>query len=124
MKIKIFAIALAFGIIIAVIINTIMLTGTIDDYSDRIENMEISNERPESTLALAKSIYSDFKRSETFMSLTVNHNDLTAIEELFAEMIGYLMNDDCDGAKVAKSRLADALSHLRRLSGVNIDSII
>ena len=105
MKIKIFAIALAFGIIIAVIINTIMLTGTIDDYSDRIENMEISNERPESTLALAKSIYSDFKRSETFMSLTVNHNDLTAIEELFAEMIGYLMNDDCDGAKVAKNRL-------------------
>ena len=39
-------------------------------------------------------------------------------------MIGYLSVKDTEGAEMTKSRLIDALLHLRRLSGVNISSIL
>ena len=124
MRIKIFAAALISAIIGAVILNTLFLTKTINDFSEKVTCLEISNTDIKGAEMNARETYSQFKDRETFMSLTVNHNDLTAIEELFSEMIGYLSIGDGDEARVAKSRLIDALSHLRRLSGVNIDSIV
>ena len=124
MKIKIFASILLFAIFCAVIVNTSLLTKTINDFTQKIEKLEIYESDITAAEKSSKKIYSEFKSKETFMSLTVNHNDLTAIEELFSEMIGYLSVQDADGARVAKSRLIDALLHLRRLSGVNIDSIV
>ena len=61
---------------------------------------------------------------ELFISLTVNHEDLTNIEEGFAEMIGCLSVGDTAGAQITKSRLIDSLEHLGRLSGFNFDAII
>jgi len=124
MKIKIIAAILLFGIIFAVILNTVMLTRSIDQYTATVSALEIDEERTLAAEAEARAAYAQFKRCETYMSLTVNHNDLTAIEELFSEMIGQLSVGDADGAKVTKNRLIDALSHLRRLSGVNIDSVV
>ena len=124
MRIKIFATALISAIIGAVILNTLFLTKTINDFSEKVTRLEISDTDIKGAEINARETYSQFKDRETFMSLTVNHNDLTAIEELFSEMIGYLSIGDGDEARVAKSRLIDALSHLRRLSGVNIDSIV
>ena len=124
MRIKIFAAALISAIIGAVILNTLFLTKTINDFSEKVTRLEISDADIKGAEMNARETYSQFKDRETFMSLTVNHNDLTAIEELFSEMIGYLSIGDGDEARVAKSRLIDALSHLRRLSGVNIDSIV
>ena len=124
MKIKIFAVVLISLICTAVILNTVMLTKTINGFSERISALDISQSDISGAEADARQAYEEFKKRETFMSLTVNHNDLTAIEELFSEMIGYLSIQDADGASVAKSRLIDALSHLRRLSGVNIDSVV
>jgi hypothetical protein len=124
MKIKVFAVVLISLICTAVILNTVMLTKTINGFSERISALDISQSDISGAEADARRAYEEFKKRETFMSLTVNHNDLTAIEELFSEMIGYLSIQDADGASVAKSRLIDALSHLRRLSGVNIDSVV
>lgn len=124
MKIKVFAVVLISLIFTAVILNTVMLTKTINGFSERISALDISQSDISGAEADARRAYEEFKKRETFMSLTVNHNDLTAIEELFSEMIGYLSIQDADGASVAKSRLIDALSHLRRLSGVNIDSVV
>ena len=124
MKIKVFAVVLISLICTAVILNTVMLTKTINGFSERISALDISQSDVSRAEADARRAYEEFKERETFMSLTVNHNDLTAIEELFSEMIGYLSIQDADGANVAKSRLIDALSHLRRLSGVNIDSVV
>lgn len=124
MKVKIFAVILIFSICIAAIFNTVFLTKTINGFTQKVGLLEISESHIAKAEAEAKKTYAEFKDSETFMSLTVNHNDLTAIEELFSEMIGYLSIQDADEARVAKSRLIDALSHLRRLSGVNIDSIV
>lgn len=124
MKIKLLAAVLFLGIVVGVILNTLALTGTINEYTDKVLAFEISDENTEEAEIAARDTYAHFKKRETFMSLTVNHNDLTAIEELFSEMIGQLSVGDGDGARVTKNRLIDALSHLRRLSGVNIDSII
>lgn len=124
MKVKIASGAILFLVILAVILNTGALKRTIDGFCETVEALEINEGDIEGSLLRARRIYSDFKRAETYMSLTVNHNDLTAIEEIFSEMIGCLSVGDSDGARIAKSRLSDALMHLRRLSGVNIDSVI
>ncbi len=123
MKVKITAVALMIIIISAVIINTVLLNGSIERHTGLVYEFEISDDFAESEKR-AREIYEDFRQSETYISILVNHNDLTNIEDIFAEMIGCLSVGDTDGAKIAKSRLIDALSHLKRLSGVNIDSII
>ena len=71
-----------------------------------------------------REIYADYKRHERFISLTVNHDDLANIDDLYCEIIGTLAVGDEDGASITKSRLVGALKHLWRLSKVNIDSII
>ena len=69
-------------------------------------------------------IYEDFKKKERYISLTVNHNDLMTIENSFAELIGAAKANDTQSLLIAKSRLIDALEHLKRLSGINLDSIL
>ena len=123
MKIKITAAVILSLILGAAIANTILLGKTVEKVSGRVGELDIGDDAAKAE-AEAKKIYEEFKCYEKFMSLTVNHGDLTNIEEMFAEMIGYLSVGDGNGARVAKSRLSDALSHLRRLSGVNIDSVI
>ena len=45
------------------------------------------------------------------------------IELGFAELIGMAKVGDSEGAQVTKSRLKYSLEHLKRLAGMNIDSI-
>lgn len=65
-----------------------------------------------------------YMKRQSFLALTVNHDDLMNIEDIFFELIGSCEAGDDDGVKVSKSRLLGALSHLRRLSGINFDSIL
>ena len=68
-------------------------------------------------------IFKKFKKAERIISLSVSHDDLTNIEEGFAEMIGAAKAGGEVGLSTVKSRLKDALEHLGRLSGINIDSV-
>ena len=124
MKIRILAACLLVLTASAVFVNTYFLGREIDRFSDRVSHISIPDTVTDTILTSARVVYADFKKAETYMSLSVNHNDLTNIEEIFSEMIGYLSVGDANGAKVAKSRLTDALGHLKRLSGINIDSIV
>ena len=121
MKTGIFAISVMIIVAISVTLNSIFLhkaiTGFIEDASALDVNVSSAYEE-------ANTIRDRFSDKEHFVSLSVNHEDLTNIEEFYAELIGYLKVDMTDEAEVTKSRLLDALTHLRRLSGVNIDSII
>ena len=107
-----------------VLVNTIVLDKQIKEVYARTEEMNISDENIEECEAKMRELYEDFKKRETFISLTVNHEDLTNIEESFSEIIGCLSVGDADGARITKNRLLDSLEHLRRLSGFNIDAII
>ncbi|MBP3606692.1 MAG: DUF4363 family protein [Clostridia bacterium] len=118
MKVKIFAILVLILILTASALNTHFVLKTIDTLTEAVEALPTDG-----TAEAAETLFSDYKKKEGFLSLTVSHNDLTDIESFFSETVGYLSVKDADGAQMAKSRLLDALTHLRRLSGVNISSV-
>ena len=120
MKVKIFAFAALIITVGFVAINTVMVKKSILE----VKNAVLSIDNAEDKLSATKDAYKKFKSHETYISLTVNHEDLTNIEDCFAEMIGYLELGDGDGAYVTKSRLVSSLEHLWRLSAINLDSII
>ena len=122
MKVKLLAIVLLAATAGAVALNTFFLTQRIDRITAAVNALDFDTP-PYIALGDANACFEKFKKEENYLSLTVNHNDLTDIEGLFSEMIGYLSIEDAENAKVAKSRLIDALSHLGRLSGINISSV-
>lgn len=123
MKEKIFAVIAIISVIAIVAFNTVKLNNDISEIYDAVSTID-TNESAKSAEKRANEVYNLFRSKELFIGLTVNHDDLSNIEEDFAEMIGYLSISDNDGAAVTKNRLLDSLSHLRRLSGFNIDAII
>lgn len=70
------------------------------------------------------AIYDSFKKAEKIISLTVSHEDLTNIEDGFAEITGASRVGDEKNVEIVKSRLKESIRHLGRLSGVNLDSIL
>ena len=124
MKEKIIAFCLLFLVICFVLINTLVLDRQIKALYDDTAKIEMRDSDIQAAERSARELYEEFKKREKFISLTVNHEDLTRIEESFSEIIGYLSVGNADDARVIKNRLLDSLEHLRRLSGFNIDSII
>ncbi len=102
--------------------NSIFLTNTIKAYENAIKEIDTSDGKDAE--AAVTELYKKFKKNETFISLTVTHEDLTNIEEMFSAMIGAAKGEDTAEIEITKSRLCDALSHLKRLVGINIDSIL
>ena len=70
-----------------------------------------------------RKAYSEFEKSRKFINLTVSHADLSDIEKDFNELLGALEANDEDSLTIIKSRLVGSISHMRRLAGVNFDSI-
>ena len=114
MKEKIIAFGLFFLVICFVFINTLLLGRQIDGLYDGAAKIEISDSDIPAAERSARELYEEFKKREKFISLTVNHEDLTRIEESFSEIIGYLSVGDADGAKVIKNRLLDSLRRRSR----------
>ena len=106
---------------VAVIINSVMLGKVIDKISEELLYAE------ESDMALAEKEYSEiyekYKKYELYVSLSVDHDDLSSIEDAFSEIIGAARAEDTAGVITTKSRLTDYLRHIKRLAGINIDSI-
>ena len=121
MKEKIIAVILFFLVVISVGLNTFFLAREIDSVTEDVKAIDVTSSNAK---ANAEKLFYEYMKKETFISLTVSHNDLTTIEDCFVEMIGYLSIGDSDNAEVTKSRLIHSFEHLRRLSGFNIDAII
>ena len=121
MKQKIMAIVIFIAIIGFTIANTLILQKMIDDITEKIEMLTLDYKDVKSK---ADKIYEEFKASIGYIGLTVSHDDLTNIEDCFAELNGCLAVGDTEGATIVKYRLISFLGHLRRLVGFNIDTII
>lgn len=121
---KAFKIATAVLVILiaAVILNSIFIGRITNDLAKRIDALDV--EEIEIASKEIEEIYGDFKRAEKYISITVSHDDLTNIEESFSDIIGALNAGRKSDVIIIKSRLFDALGHLGRLSGINLDSII
>ena len=116
-----FAYTVFLVLVIFIFINCFALSNIIDE----ITELTVSAE--ENDLALAKQVYEEiyetYKSHRLFMSLSVDHNDLSDIESSFSEIIGAAKADDAAGVMTAKSRLINRLRHIKRLSGINIESV-
>ena len=109
------AVFFLFILICLILINSLYITTITRELSDALD---LANTDEYHDLS------EKFKKHESFISLTVSHDDLTNIEELFAELIGAANANDEKGIITVKSRLKDSLEHLGRLSGINLDSIL
>ena len=121
MKEKILAVILFSLIILFVTVNTVVMNKQIAEVINKVDKLDLF---AENSFKEANILYEDFMKKESYLSITVSHNDMTSIEDCFVEMIGYISVNDIDNATVVKYRLKSSLEHLRRLSGFNIDAII
>ncbi|MBQ8320831.1 MAG: DUF4363 family protein [Clostridia bacterium] len=124
MNTRIFAYIIFTVIIISVFTNTVVLQRQISEVICEVEEFRITEGECGTLVKKAVKLYDDFKSKESYISLTVSHDDLTNIESGFAELIGYLSADEFGSAVATKNRLLDSLEHLRRLSGINFEAII
>ena len=99
--------------------NSFFVSKTIEDIKEQLEDSPSNTE----SLSLYSSIFDEYMKKQHFIGLTVNHEDLTNIEQEFHEILGAIEADDKESLIIAKSRLIGSLSHIRRLSGINADSI-
>lgn len=102
-----------------VFLNSFIIFRSVTDLSNRIDAVEPTYRNESSFI----EIYEDYKGMEKYFSITVSHSDLTSIEDSFAELLGAAEAKDDESLTIAKSRLKMAFNHLKRLSGVNFDSI-
>ncbi len=107
--------------LVAVAANSIYLHLSIEKITEMTVQASVYSENAEDEY---RELHDYYKLHEHIISLTVNHDDLESIDDAYFEIIGALEIGDTDSAVIAKSRLLGALSHLKRLSGINIDSII
>ena len=121
MKEKIISITLLISVAVFSAANTFVLNKEITKTIDKLSVLQLNEEEAEKN---TQAIYSEYRKTQKYMSITVSHEDLTSIEDCFVQMIAYLSIDDIQNAEVTKSRLISYLEHLRRLSGLNIDAII
>lgn len=121
MKSVYFAYTVFIILVVFVFINCFALSNIIDEITELTASAEEEN------LVLAekayKEIYETYKAYKLFISLSVDHNDLSDIESAFSEIIGAAKADDAAGVMTAKSRLINRLRHIKRLSGINIESV-
>ena len=103
------------ALICAISINSLYIINITNELYDGLETASDED---------YKLLAEKFQKHERFISLTVSHDDLTNVEEAFAELIGASNAGDNAKLETTKSRLKDSLKHLGRLSGINIDSIL
>jgi hypothetical protein len=116
-----FSYFILFALLFAVIINSVYIDKVMNDIYDISER---SGEGAEELNESFDKINRIYEKNEIFISLTVSHEDLTELELILAEINGALAVGDADEARIAKSRFENAVLHLARLSGVNIESIL
>lgn len=116
------AISVFLILFVAIILNSLYISNRTEKIADEISKIDTND--LSKTKKRLEEICADFKKAEKFISITVSHDDLTNIEESFADIIGAAEAGMTANVITIKSRLEDALRHLGRLSSINIDSII
>jgi hypothetical protein len=122
MKGTVFALITLICVIGLVIANSVILHLLINETLDAVENIELSD--AETATKKFEKCYKIFESREKFISMSVSHKDLSDIDECFSDIIGAGYAGDLAHMQITKNRLTNSLEHLRRLSGINIDSIL
>ena len=119
MKAAIIALIVLTVILTTVILNSYFVSKSIHDLLERLKDTPSDI----GSYQIYEDIHDEFTKKLRFIGLTVSHEDLTNIESELNEILGAIEAKDEQTLIIAKSRLIGSLSHLRRLSGINADSI-
>ena len=85
------------------------------------ELSEVADEqRKEASRAVAKR----WEESRFLFSLTINHNEIDALESTLARLSTTANIEDGDDFLIAAAELTAALTHIRDLCAVSIDNIL
>ncbi len=122
MKMHHAAIAILCAIVLFVVGNSLYITSTVDEYLNDWKATS-TPEDVKDLLPKVQAFREEYTRFETYISLTINHEDLMDIRLAIAEMEGCAEGEDRQGFMQAKSRLLDTLMHLRRLNGFSLYSL-
>lgn len=107
-------------VILLVVINSLIISNSIDTILEKLRGIpEVGSSKED-----YQRVFDDYMAAQRFLGITVSHDDLTNIEEEFYEILGAAEAGDDESLVIAKSRLIGALTHLRRLCGINADSIL
>ena len=106
---------------LAVTANSLYIRHLTKEFCNELDRISVYDENTSGEL---KAVAKKFKHAERFISITVSHDDLTNIEEGFADLIGAAEAGMTGDVERIKNRLVDSIEHLGRLSGLNSDSII
>jgi DNA-directed RNA polymerase subunit F len=109
-------------LIVAVFVNSAYIKNLTAEFANEVDKINESD--PDAASKELTELFSKFKKAEKVISITTSHDDLTSIEETFAEMMGAVNAKDMNELIKIKSRLKSSFEHLGRLSGINIDSVI
>ena len=118
-KIAILVLILLFS---AVFANSIYISTVTERLAEKVKDVEIDD--LDYAMEKFEILREEFKKAEKYISITVSHDDLTNIEEGFADIIGAARSGMRANVITIKSRLEDSLKHLGRLSSLNLESII
>ena len=102
-----------------VFINSALITNMTNELSEELGAIPNDVERVDEY----KSVEEHFCAMRRYMNLTVCHDSILSIESGFAELIGAAEAKDEESLIITKSRLLGEISHLKRLSGINFNSI-
>lgn len=104
-----------------VTINSIIVGNMFSDIEEMVMGVSLDD------LGIARIEYSEiakeYERYSKFISFSVKHSEIRNIEDCFCELIGACEAGEVSDAIEIKSRLVGALSHTRRLVGINFDSV-
>ena len=104
-----------------VTINSIIVGNMLSRVEEMVSDVDIDE------LGVAEEEYNEilkeYKRYSKFIAFSVKHSEIQGIEELLYELIGACKAGEISDAIEIKSRLVGALSHTRRLAGINYDSV-
>ena len=112
---KFFAFITVISVLILCRFNTVAVNRRIDEIVAEVEASKNGDS--------AKAAREKYQKYERLISITVSHEDLMLIGDLFAQYESEA-TDNYPDAKITKSRLLSAFEHLRRLCNLNVDSVL
>ena len=121
MKAFIAACTVTLVLIATVITCSVFVDRSIDEIYNALALLNVENN--DRLAEDVRIIYIAFEKKERILGFTVSHGELTELGKDFSELLGAAMAEDEGAVTITKSRLEKSLLRLKRLYGLNLESV-
>ena len=124
MKNLFYALIALFGVLVAVVTASVLLSSSLREIEGRIECYSLGEDISYAEVEQEfKLIYDEFSTRTSMLSLLVADDALREIEHSFNEVICSARAESEDGVLIAIGRLRIDLAELRELAGLTLKSV-